>query len=323
MTDPVSLVFWLAFVGLTAAMLATAALVADARRHARTRVRLMQAAGLTARRAPGGAGGAMPPLHRRAGQQAITLVTRWGERFSAMMGGEAKGIAEDLRSAGFKGRDAVLVYAFVKTVAPLACVLIGGLSVWATSHSLAAMMVPLGTVIALALALSKGVDMALEVIRHKRLTRISAGIPDLLELLVINSEAGIGPQPALQRVSVELVAAHPDLAREVLQMVSEMRMTNDNRTAYAGLSTRIPLPEISIFTQTLDQADIYGTPFSQAMRTLMAELRANRMIRIEEKAARLPVLMTVPLIFCIMPAVFVVLIGPAALSILDNILTGG
>ena len=124
-------------------------------------------------------------------------------------------------------------------------------------------------------------------------------------------------------LGLELMASSPDLAQEMLQMVSEMRMTNDRRAAYDKLNVRVPLPEIGIFTQTLDQSDTYGTPFSRAMRTLIAEQRANRLIWIEEKAARLPVIMTIPLIFCIMPAVFVVLIGPAALSVVDNIISGG
>ena len=106
-------------------------------------------------------------------------------------------------------------------------------------------------------------------------------------------------------------------------MVSEMAMTNDRRAAYERLTARVPLPEIGVFTQTLDQSDTYGTPFSRAMRTLINEQRANRLMAIEEKAARLPVLMTIPLIFCIMPSVFVVLVGPAALSVFDNILSGG
>lgn len=156
-----------------------------------------------------------------------------------------------------------------------------------------------------------------------RLTRIRKGFPDMLELLVISSEAGLGPQPALHRVAREMASICPELSQDIHEMVSEMAMTNDRRAAYERLTARVPLPEIGVFTQTLDQSDTYGTPFSRAMRTLINEQRANRLMAIEEKAARLPVLMTIPLIFCIMPSVFVVLVGPAALSVFDNILSGG
>lgn len=319
MTPSLTTLVLVCFGGFVAALLASLALASDALRSTRSRARLMRAVGRAD--APAQSPHAVP-LHTRTASTLLAWIARTGERFAALMGGEAKATADDLRVAGFRGRDALLVYAFVKTVVPAGAAVIGVASVLLSGAPLSDMVVPLGTALAAALALSKAVDIIVDRIRAARLARIARGIPDLLELLVISSEAGLGPQPALQRVGTELAHAHPDLAQEVIQMVSEMRLTNDRRAAYAALSARVPLPEIAIFTQSLDQSDLYGTPFSKAMRTLMAELRTNHMIRVEEKAARLPVLMTIPLIFCIMPAVFIVLIGPAALSILDNILGG-
>lgn len=320
MIDPSNAIFWTAFIGLAAVLLSCGALIADARGKAIANARLLQAAG---RGQAVDLNTANDPLLTRAQTRIVFLITRMGERLSVMLGGEATKTAVELRSAGFKSRDALLVYAFVKTLLPLAVAIFGVLWVLLTATPGESPLIAIATVVALALALSKGVDIAVDGIRKKRLARIRAGVADLLELLVITSEAGLGPQPALQRVSQELAFAHPDLAQEMLQLVAEMRMTNDRRAAYERLSDRVPLPEIGVFTQTLDQSDQYGTPFSRAMRTLMAELRSDRMIRVEEKAARLPVIMTVPLIFCIMPAVFIVLIGPAVLSILDNIIGGG
>ena len=236
-----------------------------------------------------------------------------------LLGGQVAKTAAELRSAGFKDRDALLIYAFAKTLLPLASVFVGVAWVPAKTAPGARLIIPIAAAVAFALALSLGVDIGVDHVRRKRLGRIRAGVPDLLERLVITSEAGLGPQPALRRVSLEVAPSHPDLLQEVLQMVAEMRKTNDRRAAYDGLAARVPLPEISVFTQTLDQSDQYGTPFSRSMRTLMSELRSDCLLRIEEKAARLLVIMTEPLIFCIMPAVFVVLVGPAALSIIDNI----
>lgn len=319
MTDPEIYLFWMAFIGLSASIVAGAGLMADARVKSHRAARIARACGSGAAcEAPRGG-----PLHDRIGRALLRMAARSGERLSAVLGGEARTTAEELQSAGFKGRDAVLIFAFLKTVLPLGTVLVGAAWVLANGRGGLDLLVPLATVVAIALAISKGVDIAVDVIRKKRLARIQIGVADLLELLVITSEAGLGPQPALHRVAGELEAAHPDLAREILQMVAEMRMTNDRRAAYQGLSARVPLPEIGVFTQTLDQSDKYGTPFSRAMRTLMVELRSDQLIRVEEKAARLPVIMTVPLIFCIMPAVFIVLVGPAVLSILDNIIAGG
>lgn len=323
MSEPMmQLVFWLAFVGLALALSALGALLHSERQRMRATKRLMRAAGT-------GPSRTFPLDDRQSGSMAQlrdrlrALIMRAGERLSVILGGEARETAADLSSAGYRSRDALLIYAFLKTVLPLTTVLLGTGWLLMTKDVGMAMVLPAAKVIGLALALSKGVDLVVSHQREKRMALIRRGFPDMLELLVISSEAGLGPQPALQRVAVELSSTSPEMAQEILQMVSEMRMTNDRRAAYQKLNIRVPLPEIGVFTQTLDQSDTYGTPFSRAMRTLIDEQRANRLMAVEEKAARLPVIMTLPLIFCIMPAVFVVLVGPAALSVFDNIISGG
>lgn len=315
-------VFWLAFGGLTLAFSGLGALLRSERQRVRLTMRLLRATGTGAARALGNGStqrGSIAHIH----EQLLRLIARLGERLSAILGGEARETAADLASAGYRGRDALLIYAFLKTVLPSITVVVGVAWVLVTKGIGMEMVLPCAKVIGLALCLSKGIDFVVARKRNKRLALIRRGFPDMLELLVISSEAGLGPQPALQRVALELATTNSELAQEILQMVSEMRMTNDRRAAYEKLKTRVPLPEIGIFTQTLDQSDTYGTPFSRAMRTLIDEQRANRLFAVEEKAARLPVIMTIPLIFCIMPAVFVVLIGPAALSVFDNIISGG
>lgn len=315
-------IFWLALGGIVFTMLGCAALLQFERQHDLIAARLMRIKGMGPAR-----GGSGKPRQSgslaHACKQVRRVVARVGERLSALSGGEARDTAVDLSSAGFRSRDALLIYAFLKTVLPLAALVLGLAWVFATKEIGMDMMIPVAIVIAAALGMSKGIDSVVSHRRSTRLARIRRGFPDMLELLVISSEAGLGPQPAMQRVAVELASTNSELAQEILQMVSEMRMTNDRRGAYHKLNIRVPLPEIGVFTQTLDQSDTYGTPFSRAMRTLINEQRANRMVALEEKAARLPVIMTLPLIFCIMPAVFVVLIGPAVLSVFDNIIAGG
>lgn len=312
--------FWLAFGGLVFCILSCAALFQIERGRAKLATRLMHAKGTTRRT---GADRRTSGSLAHAGARLRASILRVGERLAAVLGGEARDTAADLSSAGFRGRDALLIYAFLKTVLPMLAVAIGLIWVLLTKPIGMDMLFPAAKVIAAALAISKGVDLFVSNRRTKRLAVIRRGFPDMLELLVISSEAGLGPQPALHRVAMELNSTCPELAGEILQMVSEMQMTNDRRAAYDKLNIRVPLPEVGVFTQTLDQSDTYGTPFSRAMRTLIDEQRVNRLVAVEEKAARLPVIMTLPLIFCIMPAVFVVLIGPAALSVFDNIIAGG
>lgn len=314
--------FWLALGGLMFTMLGVAALL----QYERDRLKITRRLTRAARNGPSIASRASPQQGGSLAHNAARLrrvIAGMGERLSVVLGGEASETAADLSSAGFRGRDALLIYAFLKTVVPLVAVTVGLIWLLMTKPLGMEMLMPAAMVIAVALTLSKGVDFFVDQRRKERMALIRRGFPDMLELLVISSEAGLGPQPALHRVAAELRLNSPQLAQEILQMVSEMQMTNDRRSAYDKLNIRVPLPEIGVFTQTLDQSDTYGTPFSRAMRTLIEEQRANRLMAVEEKAARLPVLMTLPLIFCIMPAVFVVLVGPAALSVIDNILAGG
>ncbi|MEQ8899738.1 MAG: type II secretion system F family protein [Roseovarius sp.] len=314
---------WLAFVGLVAAFLALAALVESERRRAGIALRLRRANGDAGVARAASADARPSGLCRHVGARLRRIILRMGERLSVILGGEARDTAADLRSAGYKGRDALLVFAFLKTVLPLGAFLCGSVWVLVTYPVGLPMLMPAASVIAVALGLSMGVDVVVDSRRKTRLARIRRTFPDLLELLVISSEAGQGPQQALHRVAREMHHTCEELSGEMQQMVSEIAMTNDRNASYAKLNARVPLPEMAIFTQALEQSDKYGTPFARAMRNLVAEQRTNRLLWIEEKAARLPVIMTIPLIFCIMPAVFVVLVGPAALSIFDNILSGG
>lgn len=318
MSEQIASLSWLIFSGMSAVFLGFVALLQSEHSDARLRQRMGRAAGHKSLRHARRSGSA-----KHLAKSLRATIAQIGERFAVILGGEARTTQDDLLSAGFSGRDALLIYAFVKTVLPVG-VLVLGLIYVAGTHSISReALVPAAMVVALALAISKAVDFAVDFKRTKRLEKIRHGFPDMLELLVITSEAGLGPQPALHRVAKELHQAHPELAKEILQMVSEMRMTNNRRAAYEKLNVRVPLPEIGVFTQTLEQSDIYGTPFSRAMRVLITDQRSDRLLRVEEKAARLPVIMTVPLIFCIMPAVFIVLVGPAVLSVFDNIIAGG
>ncbi|MBM1688294.1 type II secretion system F family protein [Sulfitobacter geojensis] len=315
-------IFWMAFLGLSSAMMALTLLMYSEHQRSQRAGRLNRANGSEKARRVGDIAVNTGPFGTVTGKMR-NVVVKLGERLSVVLGGESRETAANLSSAGFRSRDALLIYAFLKTILPLTALLGGLIWLLITKPLDITIIMPAAMVIGAALGLSIGVDFVVNKARTARLARIRQSFPDMLELIVITSEAGLGPQPALHRVAQEMAVTHPDLAQEMLQMVSEMAMTSDARGAYEKLNVRAPLPEIAVFTQTLDQSDRYGTPFARAMRTLIDEQRSNRLVAVEEKAARLPVLMTMPLIFCIMPAVFVVLVGPAGLNVFDNILSGG
>jgi tight adherence protein C len=154
----------------------------------------------------------------------------------------------------------------------------------------------------------------------KRTHAIRKGLPDALDLLVICAEAGLTVDAAFSRVAKELGKAYPELGDEFALTSIELGFLTDRRSAFENLATRIDLDSIRGVVTTMIQTEKYGTPLASALRVLSAEFRNERMMRAEEKAARLPAIMTVPLILFILPVLFVVILGPAACDISDTLM---
>ena len=151
----------------------------------------------------------------------------------------------------------------------------------------------------------------------KRSDAIRKGLPDALDLLVICAEAGLTVDSAFHRVARELGRAYPELGDEFSLTAIELGFLTDRRQAFDNLATRVALDAIKGVVTTMVQTEKYGTPLASALRVLSAEFRNERMMRAEEKAARLPAIMTIPLILFILPVLFIVILGPASCSISD------
>ncbi|HZG09063.1 MAG TPA: type II secretion system F family protein [Allosphingosinicella sp.] len=154
---------------------------------------------------------------------------------------------------------------------------------------------------------------------NKRTHAVRKGLPDALDLLVICAEAGLTVDAAFNRVARELGKAYPELGDEFALTSIELGFLTDRRSAFENLANRVDLDSVRGVVTTMIQTEKYGTPLASALRVLSAEFRNERMMRAEEKAARLPAIMTVPLILFILPVLFVVILGPAACSISDNL----
>jgi len=175
-------------------------------------------------------------------------------------------------------------------------------------------------VMALAAALFagyKGPEIYLSNIAKKRSDAIRKGLPDALDLLVICAEAGLTVDASFNRVAKELGRAYPELGDEFALTAIELSFLNERRMAFNNLAYRVDLEAVKGVVTTMVQTERYGTPLASALRVLSAEFRNERMMRAEEKAARLPAIMTVPLILFILPVLFIVILGPAACSIAD------
>ena len=154
----------------------------------------------------------------------------------------------------------------------------------------------------------------------KRTHAIRKGLPDALDLLVICAEAGLTVDAAFNRVARELGKAYPELGDEWALTSIELGFLTDRRSAFENLANRIDLDAVRGVVTTMIQTEKYGTPLASALRVLAAEFRNERMMRAEEKAARLPAIMTVPLILFILPVLFIVILGPAACDISDSLM---
>ena len=169
----------------------------------------------------------------------------------------------------------------------------------------------------------KGPEIFLSNMISKRTDAIRKGLPDALDLLVICAEAGLTVDAAFDRVAKELGRAYPELGDEFSLTSIELSFLTERRQAFENLAYRVKLDSVKGVVTTMVQTERYGTPLASALRVLSAEFRNERMMRAEEKAARLPAIMTVPLILFILPVLFVVILGRAACSISDAIYGDG
>ena len=231
----------------------------------------------------------------------------------------AQQITQRLASAGMRKQDAVIKYLFAKLVLPFAFGL--GALVWLKISHFSDLSTPMRGLIALAGTMFGFMlpDIWVKNIATKRQTKIQRQLPDALDLMVTCTEAGLSLDATLRRVSEEFAAGAPEISEELALTVVEMEFLPDRSQALLNLADRIGLQSVRSIVNTLLQSAKFGTPLSQAMRVLAAEFRDERIIKAEEKAARLPALLTVPMVIFILPSLFIVLVGPAVLRIADQL----
>lgn len=150
----------------------------------------------------------------------------------------------------------------------------------------------------------------------RRQSEIEHTLPDALDLMVICTNAGYSLGTSLQRSAIELELMSPALADELAVTFSELQLSGDSGNALRGMADRVGTSSMNSLVVTLLQSQQYGTPITQALRQLARTERAARMLRLEEKAAKLSTKITLPMILCILPAVVMVSAGPAILNMM-------
>jgi tight adherence protein C len=155
--------------------------------------------------------------------------------------------------------------------------------------------------------------MVLARLAKRRAHRIRLSLADMLDLLVVSVEAGLGLDQALQRVGQELAFAYPELSDELRLINLELRAGKPRPEALRNLADRTGVDDLSSLVTMLIQTDKFGTSVAQSLRVYSETLRTKRRQRAEEAAAKTGVKMVFPLVLCIFPSIWVVTIGPAAI----------
>lgn len=225
---------------------------------------------------------------------------------------------QKLAQAGIRRKELAVVIIFCRMLLPI--ILGGGAAIWIYALGGLADWTPIkkfAVFAGLTILGYKAADLYVNNLVQKRTDLIRKGLPDALDLLVICAEAGLTVDVAFNRVAKELGRAYPELGDEFALTAIELGFLTERRVAFENLAYRVNLDSIKGVVTTMIQTEKYGTPLASALRVLSAEFRNERMMRAEEKAARLPAIMTVPLILFILPTLFIVILGPAACSISD------
>ncbi|GGH06248.1 type II secretion system F family protein [Silvibacterium dinghuense] len=152
-----------------------------------------------------------------------------------------------------------------------------------------------------------------------RRNRIRRSLPDVVDLLVICVDGGLGLDQALIRVNSEIAKSHSDLQNELTRVHQEQKAGRPRMETWQNLADRIKVREISVFVSMLTQADRFGTPIVKTLSTFADDLRTKRRQQVEELAEKTKVKIIFPLVFCIFPCLFIVLLGPAVLQIASSL----
>ena len=226
-------------------------------------------------------------------------------------------VAGQMAQAGYRGPRPLTTFYFFRFASPFIFMVVAAFYLfilkvvdWPTMNKVTATM-------AAAVAGFYAPNLYLKNRIDKRRTSIMQAFPDALDLLLICVEAGMSIEAAIAKVSQEMGPSSIDLAEELSLLSAELSYLPDRRMAYENLGKRTNHPGVKSVATAMTQAETYGTPLATALRVMAKENRELRMSAAEKKAAALPAKLTVPMILFFLPVLFVVILGPAILNVMD------
>ncbi|MBS4082797.1 MAG: type II secretion system F family protein [Rhizobiales bacterium] len=222
-----------------------------------------------------------------------------------------------LVQAGFRGQGPQVSFLFFRMVAPIGMLIFAALYLFVLVPINQSPMVKIGMCIAAAYLGIKLPQLFLRNVITRRQQSVRRAFPDALDLLLICVESGMSIDAAFKRVSQEVGSQSVPLAEELTLTTAELSYLQDRRMAFENLAARTGIDGVKAVCTALIQAERYGTPLAQALRVLAQEIRDQRMSEAEKKAAALPPKLTVPMILFFLPVLFIVIMGPAAIRVME------
>lgn len=229
---------------------------------------------------------------------------------------ESANSRDKLSRAGFRGQSAIYSFMFFRFVMPPVVFLGTLVYLFFMSKYNLAPIAKVGVAVGAAFLGFYLPDVYVQNIIDKRMQSIMKAFPDALDLLLICVESGMSVEAAFNKVASEIGSLSVELAEEFALTTAELSYLPDRRQAYENLSKRCLHPGVKAVCTSLIQAERYGTPLATALRVMALENREMRMMEAEKKAASLPAKLTVPMIVFFLPALFAVILGPAAIKIM-------
>jgi tight adherence protein C len=235
---------------------------------------------------------------------------------------EDTSVVDKLAQAGYRGPQPVSTFYLFRFISPFALALLAFVYLFVLHQTHLALMQRVVVIFGGLLAGYYAPNMYIKNAAAKRQGSIMQVFPDALDLLLICVEAGMSIEAAIQKVAQEVGSSSIELAEELSLLTAELSYLPDRRMAYEGLARRTNNPGIKAVTTAMIQAERYGTPLGTALRVMAKENRDLRLAAAEKKAGQLPAKLTVPMIVFFLPALFIVIMGPAIIKVQDSMKPG-
>jgi tight adherence protein C len=265
------------------------------------------------------ASGISSPKKRKTPENSVNFMRKVSSKFQLVKKLQLEKAELTMVQAGFRSKDALAIFAFFNLLTPLILFIIG-IIIMETRPNIEGILKVTNYIYPIG-GLYFGLKLpwfVLNRLRSRRYLQLQRALSDTLDLMTVCAEAGLSMPAALERVARELGTVYPEMAEELALTTIEINFYPDRNRALNNLAHRCDIKEIRGIVTVLIQTEKYGTPIAQALRVLSTEFRQARMLRAEGKAAKLPAIMTVPMILFILPTVFIVIITPAVITAKKN-----